>query len=74
MKTWKWLQNQEQSKHKIGITMCYVVAWGEVEACLFYAAFEAHMTENMKVVFSKENTCNSLWIDLSPATPWCFLE
>ena len=33
-----------------------VVAWGDVAACLFMTPFEAHVTENVNVVFAKENS------------------
>lgn len=34
--------------------MCDMVAWGEVEACLY--TFEAHLTKSVEAVFAKENT------------------
>jgi len=47
IKTWKWLQNWEQSKRKS------VQAYGSL---IVHDTFEAHEIENVKAVFANANT------------------
>ena len=65
----KWLQNSKKSEQEFEVWYRQRGGLGRCSSLLVYDTFEGHVTENVKVVFAKENSN----LALIP-NPWCSLS
>ena len=55
-KALKWLQNLKKSEQEFQVRYLQLAGLGRCSSLFVYNTFEAHVTENVKVVFTKENS------------------